>query len=257
MSRCSDLANPVGTALAYTRGVALGPSVGPYGLSSLVRQADDYYLARRDTVNVRTGITLLRRAVAANPQDYEAWWRISKLTCYVARHTPEPEKLELLEAAIESAKKAVALEPHRAEGHFWLGANYGLLAEAKGLVTGLRMVGTIRDEMATVLRLDADYEQGAALRTLARVYYRAPFFRGGDKRRSEAVLRDCLRRFPQNSLTLLYLADTLRSLGRQAEAQQQLERILALCPDPGYEPELEENQAEARARLARDFRVGK
>jgi hypothetical protein len=41
------------------------------------------------------------------------------------------------------------------------------------------------------------------------------------------------------------------------EAREQLENVLALCPDPVYGPELAENQAEARERLAKDSRSGK
>src|SRR5207249_3685029 len=37
---------------------------------------------------------------------------------------------------------------------FWLGANYGLIAEEGGLLDGLRLVDTIRREMETVLKLD-------------------------------------------------------------------------------------------------------
>ena len=91
---------------------------------------------------------------------------------------------------------------------------------------------TVRNEMETVMRLDPDYEQRGAQRVLARVYYRAPFFKGGDKQRSIELLQDCLRRYPSDSFALLYLADDYLSVGRRAEARSLLERILDLCPDP-------------------------
>lgn len=222
-------------------------------LSPLVQKADDYYLGRAKLQNVRQGLTLLLQAVQRNPQDYEAWWRISKYTSYLARHTSGTDKLRLLDEGIEAGKRAVAAQPNRVEGHFWLGANYGLSAEARGFLTGLRLVDTIRREMETVERLDPEYEQAAGLRTLGRLYYRAPFFKGGDKRRSIELLEKCLRRYPQNSLTLLYLADSFLAVRRRDDARQILERVLQLCPDPLYGPELEENQAEARARLAKEF----
>ena len=143
------------------------------------------------------------------------------------------------------------------EGHFWLGANYGLTAEERNFVKALMLVDSIRQEMETVVRLDPDYEQAGGERTLARLDFRAPFFKGGDKRRSRDLLEKCLRSYPQNSLTMLYLADTYWSLGLRSEAREQLEKILALCPDPLYGPELAENQAEAREKLAKDFHSGK
>ncbi len=220
-------------------------------LSDPVREADDYYLGRAKLENVREGMVLLREAVRKNAQDYETWWRISRFACYLARHASGAERSRDLEEGIEAGKKAVALQPNHVEGHFWLGANYGLSAEAGGMLTGLRLVDAIRKEMETVERLDPSYEQAAGLRTLARVYYRAPFFKGGDKRRSVELLEECLRRFPENSLTMLYLADSYQAVGRRADARRILERMLQLCPDPLYGPELAENQGEARARLAR------
>lgn len=236
---------------------AAGASFTSLPISRRVREADDYYLGRHNPENVRRALQLLREAVAQNPNDYEAWWRISKFTCYLARHTPPPDKLRVLDEALAAGKKAVALQPHRAEGHFWLGANYGLTAEARGMVKGLLLVDTIRQEMETVVRLDPDYEQGGGLRTLARIDFRAPFFKGGDKRRSIELLEACLRRYPENSLAMLYLADSYQALGLREEARAQLEKILELCPDPQYGPELADNQDEARVRLTKDFRAGK
>ena len=131
------------------------------------------------------------------------------------------------------------------------------MAEEGGLIEGLRLIDTIRREMETVVKLDPDYEEGSGLRTLARICYRAPFFKGGDKRRSVQWLEESLRRYPTNSLTMLYLADSYLAVGRRAEAREMLEKILQLCPDPDYGPELADNQAEARQALARNFRTGK
>jgi tetratricopeptide (TPR) repeat protein len=222
-------------------------------LSDPVREADDYYLGRENVNCARRGLALLRQAGAANPREYEAWWRISKFGCYLGRHVSGPEKLKFLDEAVDAGKRAVGLDSGRVEGHFWLGAAYGLLAEERSLLTGLRLVDPIRSEMEAVVRLDSDYEQRAGLRTLARVYYRAPFFKGGDKRRSIQLLQECLKRFPENSLTMLYLADGYLAVHRTNDARRQLENILALCPDPVYGPELADNQREARHRLAKYF----
>lgn len=234
---------------------AASPTTG--ALSERVREADDYYLGRHKLENVRHALGLLRDAVAENPADYEAWWRVSRAACYLARHTPKPEKMRLLKEMVAAGKRAVALAPKRVEGHFWLGAGYGLTAEERNFVKALMLVDPIRHEMETVVRLDPDYEQAAGERLLARLDYRAPFFKGGNKRRSLDLLEKCLTRYPENSLTMLYLADTYLALGLRDEAREQLEDILSLCPDPLYGPELAENQAEAREKLAKDFRSGK
>ena len=222
--------------------------------------ADDYYLGRSNPSNLDQAVRLLRQEVADNPNNYEAWWRIARSEAHLGGDLdPKDEKGQVaaFQAGVDAGRRAVALQPMRVEGHFWLGANYGLLAEAEGWFKGLRLLDTIRREMEAVVRLDPDYEEAAGERTLARIYYRAPFFKGGDKQHSIELLKDCLKRFPHDSFALLYLADDYLAVGRKAEARGLFEQILNLCPDPIYGPELAGNQAEARDRLRQEFHSGK
>ena len=242
----------VGCSASSSLAAAAG-SIPPLPHSERVRRADDFYLGRQNSQNVREGLQVLHEGVAQNPSDYEAWWRISKFNCYLARQAAKPEKLKLLDEAVDAGKRAVLLAPNRAEGHFWLGANMGLTAEERGLVKALLLIDSIRQEMETVVRIDPDYEQAAGMRTLGRLDFRAPFFKGGSKRRSVELLERCLQRYPENSLTMLYLADTYLAVGLRDKARKQLENILSLCPDPLYTPELAENQAQARTMLAKFF----
>lgn len=214
--------------------------------------ADDFYLGRGNLANVDQALQLLRQQVAEHSDDYDAWWRISRAQNFLGRVNDghdDRTALHDFEAGADSGRRAVRLRPNRPEGHFWLGANLGLIGEEEGLLRGLRLVDPVRTEMETVMRLDPDYEQSGAQRILARLYYRAPFFKGGDKQRSIQLLQDCLKRYPSDSFALLYLADDYLSVGRRAEARRIFERILDLCPDPLYGPELANNQAEARERL--------
>ncbi|HEV2352539.1 MAG TPA: tetratricopeptide repeat protein [Terriglobia bacterium] len=225
----------------------------PLSLSDRVAEADDYYLGRQNPENLAKGLELLRADVAENARDFEAWWRISKFLYYQARHTSGPDKFKLLDEGVDAARKAIGLDPNRAEGHYWLGANYDLTSEARGYWRGLLFLDDIRKEMETANGFDPNYEEGGALRTIARLDYRAPFFEGGDKRLSIQLLKECLERFPENSRAMLYLSDSYLARGLRKEAREELEAILNLCPDPQVAPELAENQEKARARLARYF----
>jgi len=148
----------LGIVLLATVGTAHGaPESAP--LSEQARQADVYYQQRQDAENVRKALTLVRDATATNPQDYEDWWRVAMFTNFLARRATAAEKSRLLDEGIEAGKKAVVLSPNRVEGHFWLGANYGLAAEAGGFLQGLHLVGDIRSEMQTVLKLNPEYQE--------------------------------------------------------------------------------------------------
>jgi len=226
-------------------------------LPQRVVEADDYFLGRAKLENVQQGVALLKQEAAQNPQNYEVWWRLAKFYNYMGRRTQGDERVKHLDAGIAAGKKAVALQPNRVEGHFWLGASYGLKAEECNWFDGLRLIDPVRREMEITIKLDPDYEEASGLRTLARVYYRAPFFKGGDKRRSVELLEECLRRHPQDSMTMLYLADSYVAVDRRDDARKILERMLSLCPDPDYSPELADNQAEARDMLTKELRTGK
>jgi tetratricopeptide (TPR) repeat protein len=233
--------------------VAQGASHGNPIFSSPVYRADDYYQGRRNLDNVRKGISILQAAVSQNPNDYQAWWRIAEYDCFLARHSGGKQEKVALREGIKAGHRAEGLQPGRPEGHFWTGANEGVLAEDSSLWTGLRLISPVRNEMQIVMKIDPNYQQDGAERILGRLYYEAPFFKGGDKQLSIRLLQDCLKRYPDNSLTLLYLADSYLAVGRRQDARKMLDRMLALCPDPIYEPELLDNQAAARERLKRYF----
>ena len=75
------------------------------------------------------------------------------------------------------------------EGHFWIAANMGALAESFGMRQGLKYRGTIKDELLTVLKLDPAFQEGSADRALGRWYYKVPGLFGGSKQKSEEHLR--------------------------------------------------------------------
>lgn len=230
-----------------------GAQARPLPLSERVAAADDYYLGRQNPENIAKGLELLRADVSENSADYEAWWRISKFLYYQARHASESDKIKLLDGGVDAAKRAIALEPNRAEGHYWLGANYDLTSEARGYWRGLLFLDDIRYEMETANGFNPDYDQDGAMVTIARLDFRAPFFKGGDKRLSIQLLKESLKRFPENSRAMLYLSDSYLAMGLRKEAHDELDSIMNLCPDLQLAPELEENQKEARTRLSKYF----
>ncbi len=216
-------------------------------------EAEDYYQGRSNLENVRKAISLLQGVVDRDSRDYEAWWRLSEYDCYLARHVPRNARKPILDRGIEAGSHAAQLQSNRPEGHFWEGANEGVLAENSGLISGLRLINPIRREMEEVRKIDPGYQQYGAERILGRLFSEMPFFVGGNKARSIELLKDCLKHYPKNSQTLLFLADAYREDGQRSEAQKTLEEILRLSPDPIYGPEQKDNQAAAKRELEKYF----
>lgn len=75
------------------------------------------------------GIRLLRRAVALDPQLARAWTALAWACWSRARSPPAPRAEELRRAAMDAARRALALDPTDAEAHLVFGT---LLAEQEG-----------------------------------------------------------------------------------------------------------------------------
>ena len=79
-----------------------------------------------------------------DPRDFDAAWKLARVSYWLGSHAPENERRAYLERGMQAARAAIALEPTRPEGHFWMAANMGALAESFGLRNGLQYRGAGR-----------------------------------------------------------------------------------------------------------------
>lgn len=213
-------------------------------------RADALYQKRDDAESLKQSVRTYQEICAADSANYEAHWRLARCMYFVGlKETDRKVKQEIYQKGIDAARKAMSLQQGKAEGHFWLGVSYGVFGEATGIMKSLSLVGPIKLEMNTVLKIDPNCEGGGPDRVLGRLYYRLPWIAGGNKKKSLEYLQKSLKLAPANTLTKLYLADTYWSLGQKDKARTELEEILTLQPDPRWLPELASDQKEARRRL--------
>ncbi len=189
--------------------------------------------------------------LAASPSDFEAAWKLSRARYYLGTNGAAAGRRAALDAGMEAARAAIALRGSRPEGHFWLAANMGALAESFGMSQGLKYRKPIKAELEEVLRLDAGYEAGSADRALGRWYYKVPGLFGGSNEKSERHLRQSLTYDPQSTASWFFLAETLEDMGRKADARAALQKVLDAPLNPHWAPEDRRWKALARARLAR------
>ncbi|HVN31374.1 MAG TPA: tetratricopeptide repeat protein [Thermoanaerobaculaceae bacterium] len=199
------------------------------------------YDARMEPAQASAAVDLFRKAASEDPASYEARWEGARAAYFYGTYTKsdaeDAEKMAIFDGGINLAKEAVALSPKGVEGHFWLGVLYGVYGEAKGVFKSLKLVPLIKQEMQTCLEIDPSVEGWGPDRVLGRMYYKLPFFKGGDNKKSIAYLEKSLAGAPTDALTRLYLAETYRSEGKKAEAVQQLREIVSMTPNPRWAPE--------------------
>lgn len=236
-------------ALLALPGVVRAQTPAPSG-STLIEESDALYVERADLAKAKEALAKLEQALAAKEDGYSAYWRMARLEYWIGDHTPDNDaKKQIFQKGIDYAKKAIALEPNKADGHFWLGVNYGVYGEAKGVLKSLFLVSPIKDEMKRLLEIDPAYDRGGADRILGRVYYEVPGIFGGSKKKSLEHLLKAVDYGPRVGLNLLYLADTYIALGRPADARKTLETILTMEPMPDLLPETAEERQQAQEKL--------
>lgn len=188
-------------------------------------------------------------ALAADPRDFDAAWKLARADYWLGGHAAEGERRTFLEQGIDAGRKAVAAQPNRPEGHFWIAANMGTLAESFGLRQGLKYRKPVKEELETVLRLDAAFMQGSADRALGRWYFKVPGLFGGSNKQAEEHLRMALRYNPNSTASHFFLAEVLLDAGRKNDARAELQKVLDSPLDPDWMPEDREFKQKAEHLL--------
>jgi tetratricopeptide (TPR) repeat protein len=199
------------------------------------------YEARADATQAKAAVALFAEAAKADPASYEARWRGAAAAYYYGTYpredAPDKEKMAIFQGGIDLAKEAVTINPKGVEGHFWLGVLYGVYGEAKGIMKSLALVPDIKQEMQLCLDADPAVEGWGPDRVLGRMFFKLPFFKGGDKKKSIEHLERSLAGAPTNALTRVYLAASYKSEGMKDKAREQCLHVLEMQPDPRWEPE--------------------
>jgi tetratricopeptide (TPR) repeat protein len=211
-----------------------------------IAEADALYAGREDINKARVAVAALRQARTAEYSNYDAAWKLSRAAFYVGEHTDnDSERDDMYREGIEAGKAAVGLQPGKAEGHFWLGANYGGSA-AHSTLANLSSFQDIKGEMDAVLKIDESYQGHSAYLGLGRLYRQAPRVLGGDSGKAIEYLEKGVKLSPNNTTMRLDLAQAYAANNREADAKKQIEAIMAATPDPQHMAEHKDAVAKAQ-----------
>jgi tetratricopeptide (TPR) repeat protein len=210
---------------------------------------DALYRQRSTIAKAREAADIWEMRLAANPKDFESAWKLARAMYWVGGHGSLEMRRAALERGVAAGRQAAALQPNRPEGHFWMAASMGELAESYGLRQGIRYRGAIKDALETVLRIDSGFQDGSADRALGRWYFKVPGLFGGSKKKSEEHLRKSLEYNPDSIASRYFLAETLFDLDRDREAIDELNKVIAAPIDPDWEPEDREFKEKAAQLL--------
>ena len=215
------------------------------------KDPDKLYADREQLSSARQAADIWEGRLTANQKDFESAWKLARAAYWLGGHVPADEQRQQFERGIKAATSAAELDPKRPEGHFWLAADMGAMAEGFGLRNGIRYRSPIRQELETVLKLDPSYQQGSADRALGRWYFRVPRLFGGSKDKAIEHLKQSLTHAPQSTATHFFLAETYLDMDKKDDARREAQIVLDAPLHPDWTPEDREFKQKAKELLQR------
>jgi uncharacterized protein (TIGR02996 family) len=203
-------------------------------LQDTIRRADELYSKRQQVENVRTNVELLQ-SVAQKVSEYEVDWRLGRAFFFLGQQAPEPATASLYYShGIASCRRAASEAGGRVEGHFWLGVNLALSAQAKRSFRGIQLALEARRELKRALAIDESYHGAGPLRVLARLEHKVPTLLGGGKPLARRHYERAIAIAPENTVTRIFFADLLLEMGDRNRAREQLEFVRSVKEDPDW-----------------------
>ena len=215
------------------------------------KDPDKLYADREQLSSARQAADIWEARLTANAKDFESAWKLARACYWLGGHVPADEQRQQFERGMKAATRATELDPNRPEGHFWLAADMGAMAEGFGLRNGIRYRAPIKQELETVLKLDASYQQGSADRALGRWYFRVPRLFGGSKDKAIEHLKQSLTHAPQSTATHFFLAETYLDMDKKDDARREAQIVLDSPLHPDWTPEDREFKQKAKQLLQR------
>lgn len=236
--------------------------------------------------HVDAAIAAYEKAVAANPNDLDARWKLLRAIrfkgAYTTTSNDEKKKIyadgkkageatlalvdKLLKAkGVNSVTKATEKQiadaaktiPGAAESFLWDSVNWGEWALAYGKMAAARegAADRIRREATIAMLVDPKLEGGAPARVLGRLHDqtpRIPFITGwASSKEAVRFLNESLKADPTNKLTKVFLAEAMVSNDSDTKPQaiQMLREVVKAPNPPDYEVEQAAATEDAKALL--------
>jgi tetratricopeptide (TPR) repeat protein len=178
-----------------------------------------------DPARIDRARSLVETAAAADPsldtlvELSRAWFLTGEF-----RARAEAERVAAYERGAEAARRAIAAAPRSDRARLLVAINNGRLAELRGIMRAVTLIGTIREESETVLRLNPTNVDGLIL--AASLAAEMPRFLGGDRAKAEALFKRALEVDPHMTGGRLELARLYIATRRWRDAQRELQRIV-------------------------------
>lgn len=219
---------------------------------TIIKHLDALYARRTDdAASVRESIHVIGAQLAKDERDtssddYELLWRLSRAHFFTGQQMADgaseddrrsriaDEARARHRAGAGAGLRAAYLDPTRVEGHLWAGVNLALRAAHEPKIIALASALRARSHLRRAAAIDAAHHGAAPLRVLARLESNLPRVLGGGTPRARRGYEHALKLAPTNTVTRLYFAELLISIGDVSAARTHLDAIHDFVVDPWW-----------------------
>jgi tetratricopeptide (TPR) repeat protein len=189
--------------------------------------------------NYQKAIELYEKALAQNPDDYEANWKCARAYREYG-DLAKKKKVEGWEdicakygkAGMQYAQKAIEIEPGKPDGHYYYGLSVGIYSDGVSILTALSegLKDKTQSSFEKTYEIDKMYKQAGPMLSLGRFWAVLPWPLR-DREKSLAYYREYEQTefFADNTEAQLFIAELLIQMGgkeNKAEAGKYLEKAL-------------------------------
>ncbi len=210
-----------------------------------VVQADALF-AQGGLANYQQAIDLYKKALAANPDSYEANWKCARAYREYGNKA-KSQKVEDWEdicakygkEGMNYAQKAIELGPEKPDGHYYYGLNVGIYSDGVSIFTALSegLKDKTQKSFEKTYAIDKMYKEAGPMLSLGRFWAVLPWPLR-DRKKSLKYYREyqTTRYFADNMEAHVYLGELLIQIGgdkNKAEAKGYLEKAVG-SDDPYF-----------------------
>lgn len=248
------------------------------------RRAEGARGAKADPAQIDLAVASYRAALAAEPSNLDARWRLMRALRFKAAYTAYgvEEKKVIYSAARKIGEESIAIVEsslakrgvpkgaplpkvaegaraiaHAGEVYYWNAAVWGEWALVYGKMAAVRqgVADKIRRSATIAMLIDPNIERGGGARILGRLHDqtpRVPFITGwASEKEAVKYLSQALAVDPEDKLTKVFLAEALVAADKanRAKAIQILREVAGGAVDPAWAVEEASAQEDARVLL--------
>lgn len=222
--------------------------------SKILIKCDTLFKERSDLAKLREAVKSLAAVRNPDARNYEVEWKFAKFNYFLGKQTgDEKEKEKAFEDGVQAGRIASRIEPNKADGYFWYGANLGEQAKQSPVTVGVKSVDDIKQAMNKVIEIDPKYQNASAYDALAQIELSTAGLMGGNPGKAVEYLEQGLKIEDDNTYLHLHLAEAFLAVGKKDEARKQLNYLLKMKPNPDYLPEHQETVEKAKKLLETKF----